>query len=171
MKRIWIAGCAGSGKTTLANIMGNKLNIPVFYRDLITWDENDDIRTEDVQVAMLKNITQNDKWIFEGARFTASQIDGRLDRCDTIIHLDLNRFLCAYRGIKRGLTQARQTEIMDKDKQPFHFHHIKGVLIDYPKKRDQRNIIFEIAKGKGINVIVLNSRKKVTSFIAKLCTK
>ena len=35
LNRIWIAGCAGSGKTTLVNILGDKLDIPVYYRDLI----------------------------------------------------------------------------------------------------------------------------------------
>ena len=170
MKRIWIAGCAGSGKTTLADAMGKILNIHVYHRDLITWDENDDMRTEDEQIAMLRSITQNDKWIFEGARFTASQTDGRLDMCDTIIHLDLNRFLCAYRGLKRGYTQAKRLDIADKDKQPFYFHHIWGVLFGYPKKRKQRNIIFQLAREKGINVVILKNRNDVTDFIAS-CRK
>ena len=126
------------------------------------------MRTEDEQVALIKNITQSDKWIFEGARFTASQIDGRLDRCDTIINLDLNRFLCTYRGVKRGRLQRKRTDIPEKDKQPFHLHHICGVLVDYPKKRNQRNIIFEMAREKGINVIIFYSQKEVNKFISSL---
>ena len=168
MERIWIAGCAGSGKTTLAKLLGTKFNIPVYHRDFITWDENDNVREENEQVALLKNITKSDKWIFEGARFTASKIDGRLDRCDTIIHLDLNRFLCVYRGIKRGHRQAKQTDMPEKDKQPFHLHHIQGVLLGYPKKRKQRNAIFELAVERGINVIILKKQKDVNKFIACL---
>jgi len=52
VKRIWIAGSAGSGKTTLANLLGKKLSIPVYHRDLITWDENDNVRSEEEQVLM-----------------------------------------------------------------------------------------------------------------------
>ncbi len=165
MNRIWIAGSAGSGKTTLANIISLKLDIPVYHRDLITWDENDNIRTEDEQVGILMNITQNEKWIFEGARFTASKIDGRLDRCDTIIHLEINRFVCVYRGIKRGFQTSKRTDIPTLERQPFHFHHVMVVLRDYPKKRKQREDIFELARKKGINIIILKSRKEVDNFI------
>ena len=168
MERVWIAGCAGSGKTTLANLLGKKIGAPVYYRDSITWDENDHMRVEDEQIAMLKDITQNDKWIFEGARFTASKIDGRLDRCDTIIHLDINRFICAYRGIKGGHQTAKRADIPAVEKQPFHLHHIKGVLIDYPQKHKQRDKIFEQARSKGINVIILKSRTAVEQFYGEL---
>ena len=41
MNRIWITGNSASGKTTLANFIGEKFNIPVYHRDSITWDEND----------------------------------------------------------------------------------------------------------------------------------
>ena len=164
MKRIWIAGCAGSGKTTLAKMIGEKYGIPVYHRDSITWDENDAVRSEEEQITMLKAITEKDKWIFEGARFTASKIDGRLDRCDTIIHLDINRFLCLYRGLKRAHEHSKIIDITMADRQPFHFEHICGVLFGYPKKRKQREAIFKLAMEKGINVIILKSRKEVKVF-------
>ncbi|MDR0905144.1 MAG: hypothetical protein LBN00_03015 [Oscillospiraceae bacterium] len=168
MERIWICGCAGSGKTTLANFIGGKRSIPVYHRDSITWDENDNVRSEERQIAMVRDIAKQDKWIFEGARFTASKIDGRLDNCDTIIHLNINRFICVYRGIKRGLKQAKMTSIPEKDKQPFYFEHIKGVLIGYPQKRKQRDDVFETARKKGIDVVVLKKRKDVREFCNKL---
>lgn len=100
MERIWIAGSSGSGKTTLANIIGNKLHIPAYHRDYITWDRSSIIvRTEDEQIAITKEFMQNERWIFDGARFTASKTDGRLERCYTIIHLDINRFICLFRTI------------------------------------------------------------------------
>ena len=164
MKRIWIAGSAGSGKTTLAELIGRKCDIPVYHRDSITWDENDNMRTEAEQIAIVKDITQNDKWIFEGARFTASKIDGRIDRCDTIIYLNLNRFLCAYRGIKRGIRTAKRKDIPAAERQPFYPQHIYSVLIGYPKKRQQRESVFELARNRGINVVVLKTRKDVKEF-------
>ena len=168
MKRIWIAGSAGSGKTTLSNLLGKKFNIPVYHRDLVTWDENDNIRSEEEQVLMLKEITKKETWIFDGARFTASRVDGRLDRCDTIIYMNLNRFLCLYRGLKRAYLHSKDTTIQKEEKQPFRFEHIKGVLIDYPKKSKQRLNIFCEAQQRGINVIILNSRNEVASFCNKI---
>ena len=168
MKRIWIAGSSGSGKTTLANYMSKKLGIPAYHRDSITWDENDDERSEEEQISVVKAITVNDKWIFEGARFNASKIDGRLDKCDTIIHLNLNRFLCTYRGIKRGYLQAKRFDLADKDRQPFSINLITYTLLDYPRKRKQRNEIFEIARRRGIDVIILKNRRSVKMFCDKI---
>ena len=78
MERIWIAGNSGSGKTTLANLISEKLGIPVFHRDYISWHEDFTMRTENEQIALTKSITETSQWIFEGSRFTASKIDGRL---------------------------------------------------------------------------------------------
>jgi len=119
MERIWIAGNAGSGKTTLANLIGEKLDIPVYHRDYITWHEDFTMRTEDEQIVMTKSIIKTNRWVFEGARFTASKIDGRLERCDVIIHLELNRFLCAYRVCKRAREKAKRTYLSAVDRQPF----------------------------------------------------
>lgn len=168
MKRIWIAGCSGSGKTTLANVISEKLNIPVYHRDLITWDKNDNMRSEEEQISITKEITVNDTWIFEGARFTASRIDGRLDKCDTIIHLSINRFICLYRAFKRSYLNLKDNSIPKSQKQPVNLEIIKYILVDYPCKVEQREQVFNEAKQKGITVIILNNRKEVVDFCSKI---
>ena len=163
MNKIWIAGTSGSGKTTLANLLGEKYDIPVYHRDYITWDEAIQIRAEDEQVKIIKNITQKDKWIFEGTRYTASKIDGRLDNCDTIIYLNINRFICLYRGLARWYKQIKQ-KVPKSDLQEFGFQHIKYVLYKYPLQAPERQEILIFAKQKGINVIILNDIKSVKEF-------
>lgn len=54
--------------------------------------------------------------------------------------------------------------MLEKDKQPYGFEIIKGVCLDYPKKKKEREVIFELAKQKGINVIILKNRRKVKDF-------
>jgi len=103
MQRTWITGESGTGKTTLARQLGKKLGIPVYYRDGITWGKNDYERTTEEQIAIIRSFTGDERWIFEGNMFTLSRIDGRFDRCDTIIHLKANRFLCVYRCFARYL--------------------------------------------------------------------
>lgn len=169
MKRIWIAGSAGSGKTNIANIMGEKLNIPVYHRDYITWDKDSNKqRAEDEQIVITKNVTQTSKWIFEGARFSASKIDGRLDKCDTIIHLSINRFTCLYRAIKRAWQKSRNNDLIEIDRQPFCYELFKYILFDYPRKHKQRSEIFEIAKSKGINVIIIRNSKEIIRFLENI---
>lgn|GEM_PF-3889048 len=122
-------------------------------------------RNEDEQIAMVKNITQNEKWLFEGARFTASKVDGRLARCDTIINLDLSRFICLYRVIKRGFRTAKRLDLPEMERQPFDLELLKYVLHDYPKKRKQREAVFELARQKGSKVIIMKSRKAVEKLL------
>ncbi len=163
MKRIWIAGNAGSGKTTLADALGKRNNIPVYHRDYISWDENLNTRSESEQVAMLRDITARECWIFEGARFTAAKIDGRLERCDTIIHLNINRFVCVFRAINRWRKQIGKN-LPPADYQPFTFSHIKSTLIDYPQKAHQRAEILEQAKQKGIHIIEIKTLSQLNKF-------
>ena len=165
MKRIWIAGSSGSGKTTLANLISEKSGIPIYHRDYITWHEDFTMRSEEEQIALTKNITKAEKWIFEGARFTSSRIDGRLDRCDTIINLDMNRFICAYRVFKRARKQSKRTDLSAVDRQPCSFNLLRYVLWEYPRKHNQRKKVFDLAKEKGIKIITLKTRKDVLSFL------
>lgn len=163
MNRIWIAGSSGSGKTTLANLLGKKYGIPVYHRDYITWDEDLKERTEDEQIEILRNITCKDKWIFEGCRFTASKIDGRLKYCDTIIYLDINRFICLYRVLMRYYKHVKH-KVPKSKFQGFTFEDIKYVLYVYPRKVKKREEIFTLARQNGIDVLILNGRKSVKEF-------
>ena len=167
LNKIWIAGSLGSGKTTLANLIGKKYNLPVYHRDYISWVDGLQIRTEEEQIEIVKNITKDDKWIFEGCRFTASKIDGRFQNCDTIIYLNINRFICLYRGLMRYYKQLKQ-RIPKSDLQEIRFHHIKYVLYDYPRKVQERQAILLLAKLDGKNVIILNGRNSVKEFCRNL---
>lgn len=163
LNRIWIAGSSGSGKTTLANLVGKKYDIPVYHRDYITWDEALQKRTEDEQIEVLKNITCKNKWIFEGCRFTASKIDGRLEYCDIIIYLNINRFICLYLGLMRYYKHVKR-KVPKSDFQEFTLQHIKYVLYEYPRKAQERQKIFTLARQTGIDVIILDGRKSVKEF-------
>jgi hypothetical protein len=165
-QRIWICGGSGSGKTTLAKRLGASLGLPVYHRDAITWDENDDLRSEEEQIALLRAITRQERWIFEGARFTSAETDGRLARCDLIVHLDLNRWLCLSRALRRARLQKNRADILPKDRQPYGWEHIRSCLISYPKKRPQREAVLQQARARGIRVVTLKRGNDVKRFTA-----
>jgi len=107
----------------------------VYHRDAITWDENDAMRPEEEQIAMVRAVTQRERWIFEGARFTSAGADGRLARCELIIHLDVNRWLRVYRSLRRARLQKGREDIPVNERQPINLEHIRYLVIDYPRKR------------------------------------
>lgn len=160
MKRIWITGSSGSGKTTLANSLGDKLNIPVYHRDQISWKENWQVSSEKEQIELIKEISVKDKWIFDGNRFTASKKDGRLNNCDTIIHINFNRFLCLYRGVKRYFKHKNKAraDLAPGCDEEFDMNVVKFILFDYPKKKFKRQKLFKEAEELGKRVIMLNGK-------------
>lgn len=170
MQRIWITGSSGSGKTTLANRLGKKLNIHVFHRDQITWMENWQERSEEEQIKIVKEITIKEKWIFDGNRFTASKVDGRFDNCDTLIHLNINRFLCLYRGIRRYFEHKNdaRADLSKGCDEEYGMEAVKYVLYGYPSKRSKRQELFAKAEKLGKKVIILNDHKSLKKWCVKM---
>lgn len=85
-KRISIIGGSGTGKTTLANKLGETLNLPVIHLDGINYYDNWVERPKDERDKIILEKIQQDKWVIDGTyRSTLKQ---RLDRSDLIIYLD-----------------------------------------------------------------------------------
>ena len=165
MKRIWIVGTAGSGKTTLAKLLSYELNIPAYHRDNISWDNKGEDVPEEKQVAITQEITSKEKWIFEGCRFSASKIDGRLTNCDTIIYLHINRYICLFRTCHRYIKQLLVKSSEYGWIQEINFDIVKYILYDYPRKSPEREAIFTVARDNGKDVIVLTSTSAVKRFM------
>jgi adenylate kinase family enzyme len=163
MQRIWITGSGGSGKTTLANLLGNKLNIEVYHRDRISWMENWQIRPENEQNEIVIGITEKDRWIFEGNMFTVSKQDGRFHKCDTIIFININRFICLYRTIIRYIKHRKnkRPDLADGCEEDYSIEFVKYIMYDFPKKNNERQRLFIEAQQAGKTVIILNGRKSV----------
>ncbi|MFZ0657806.1 MAG: hypothetical protein WAM05_03765 [Candidatus Binataceae bacterium] len=99
MARIVILGCAGSGKTTLARELGERIGAPVICLDAIwqpDWEE------EDVPTfrALVEKAHAADAWISDG-NFALATFDIRLPRATAVIWLERSRLSCAWRAITR----------------------------------------------------------------------
>ena len=92
MKRIVIIGCSGSGKSTLACQLGEKLNLPVVHLDRLFWKSGWQESTAEEFDAKLTVELEKSQWIMDG-NFNRT-IPARLAKCDTVIYLDYNRFVC-----------------------------------------------------------------------------
>jgi adenylate kinase family enzyme len=99
MQRIAIVGCSGGGKSTLARIVGERLDLPVVHMDTLFWkpgwtEGEPDVFRRDVEAA-----ASADRWVMEGGFITASAM--RFARADTIIWIELSTLLCLWRALKR----------------------------------------------------------------------
>ena len=114
MERIVILGCAGSGKTTLAQKLGQRIGGPVICLDDIwqpLWDEKD--------VPAFRNLIDRThggtSWISDG-NFALATFDIRLGRATQVIWLECSRLVCCWRALKRVFRRGEAHRIADLSK-------------------------------------------------------
>ncbi len=108
MNRIMIIGFCGAGKSTLARKMGGKLGIEPTYMDALHWLPDWTESTREHKINLLAPVLERERWIVEGS-YRKVLYQERLDKADTIIFLDINRFLCLWRVIKRRIMYHGKT--------------------------------------------------------------
>ena len=107
MKKIYIIGAVGTGKTTLAKDLSKKLNIKMYELDKVVWDdENGNIKRSDEEVQKLfGEILNKETWIIEDVG-RKKFIEG-IKQADIVYYIDLPSWLiykrCVLRWIKQKL--------------------------------------------------------------------
>ncbi|MBQ9744814.1 MAG: adenylate kinase [Clostridia bacterium] len=99
MKKVIVIGCPGSGKTTFAEKLRDKIGLPLFYLDAI-WHKPDrtHISREEYDTR-LGEILSLDSWIIDGNY--SRTIESRISACDTVFLFDLPANVCLEGAISR----------------------------------------------------------------------
>ena len=166
MERIIIIGCSGSGKSTLARALGEKLDLTVVHLDRLWWTAGWKSVTReefDSRLAMALNM---DQWIIDG-NFSRT-LEQRLEKCDTIVYLDFNRWQCLW-GLLRRFLENRGKTRRDMPRgcpERMDWEHIRYVW-NYNKNNRVRNYTY-LAQAKHAKHIVLKNRKEVKAFLQQL---
>ena len=108
MERVMIIGCGGSGKSTLARQLGEKTGLPMIHLDQIFWSPGNwqHLEREEFDV-LLRQELEKPQWILDG-NFNRT-MPMRLEKCDTVIYLDYNRFVCIFGWLKRVIQNWGKT--------------------------------------------------------------
>lgn len=94
-----IIGPGGAGKSTLANRLGQLLNIRVVHLDQLYWQSGWVEMPKPEWLETVKELVSRDAWIIDGNYSGTLEI--RTAACDTIVFLDLPRLVCLWRVLKR----------------------------------------------------------------------
>lgn len=166
MERILIIGCSCSGKSTLSRALGEKLGLPVVHLDQLWWSEGWVHVTREEFDARLEAELAKDQWIMDG-NFSRTMYQ-RLQRCDTIIYLDFNRWECLWGMCQRvfGSYGKVRPDMSPGCPERFDPEFVKWIW-NFNKSNRVRNYTW-IAQAKHAKSIVLKSRKEVNAFLQSL---
>lgn len=106
MQRIVIIGSSGSGKSTLARQLGETLNLPIIHLDKYFWHPGWVGTPPQDWTEKVRQMAAADSWIIDGNY--RSTLDIRIQMADTVVFLDLPRWLCAWRVTKRRFQYYNQ---------------------------------------------------------------
>lgn len=166
MKKIMIIGCCGSGKTTLAKKLSNKLNLPLIHLDKLNWRDNwQNISKEEFDDLLWAEVVKP-TWIIDGNY--ERTIPLRLKYCDTVIYMDYSRISCLYGVIKRvvmGYGKSRP-DMGGYCPERFDFDFIKFV---WNFNKNNRKRYYDIlSREEDIQVIILRNRRQAAHFLQGL---
>ena len=115
IKRILLLGCSGTGKSTLAKIIGKKYGYEMIQLDRYFHKPGWERRETDEFREIVKNLIQKDKWVMDG-NYTDT-LRERILRADLVIFFDYPSYLCVFRVLKRSfkskLGLEKRTDLAD----------------------------------------------------------
>lgn len=107
MKRIMIVGQPGSGKSSLAQALGQRTGLPVVHIDKIHWQPGWVERSKAEKTRLCREAEQQDRWIFEGGH--SATWPSRVARADMLIWVDRPVGVRLWRVLKRAIAGLGRT--------------------------------------------------------------
>ena len=164
MKRVLIIGSGGSGKSTLATKLGRKLELEVIHLDKFYWRTNWQEPPKHEWLSTVADLLERDSWVMDG-NYSGS-LARRIERCDTIVFLDLARSICLWRILKRRLRyrHGNRPDMAEGCAERFNLDFVLWVW-NY-SRRSRPKILKLISENKmSKQIFLLKSRKDVDDFL------
>lgn len=169
MDKVMIFGFSGCGKSTLARRLGEILGIEPLHFDAIHWLPGWVESSDEYKIERVLQVLEQDRWIIEGS-YQRILWKERIEKADTIILLDFNRFLCLYRVIKRRIMYNGKTRPdMGKDcKEKLDLEFLRWVVWDGRKKRKKFYRELEQIKETGKKIYIFRRTRQAKKFLKEV---
>ncbi|MEX0797163.1 MAG: adenylate kinase [Acidimicrobiia bacterium] len=174
MHRIVVVGNSGSGKSTIARALGEKLEFPVLELDSIYHQKGWEPLPEEEFRVKLADFALNQEWVIDGNYTSLGMRDLVWPVADTLVWLDLPRWVVMprimWRTLKRAVTRQ---ELWNGNREPItNFTRLdpeKNIIRWSWTRHDQYRQQYEEALAGAemvhLRVIRLRSTAEVTAFL------
>ena len=161
VKKIAVVGGSGTGKTTLTNNLGRKLNVPIYHIDGIHHLENWKTRDTKERDRIILKRANEEKWVIDGTY--KSTLQERINKADLVIFLDystisrLNGILTRYFKDK-----GKERPEIPGCKEKMDWNFIKMVLTwRWTQGKEVKKIIME---NKDKKILVFKNRRSLNKW-------
>jgi adenylate kinase family enzyme len=169
MKKIFVIGSGGAGKSTFAQRLGRILKLEVIHLDAHYWSSGWVEMPKDKWRTRVEELLKRDSWIIDGNY--GGTLDIRLAACDGVIFLDVPRLTCLGRVLKRVALYRKESrpDMAAGCPEKVNLEFIKYIW-DYPRKR--RRAVVEKLKSYSQTkaVTILRSQAEIESFLTNQMT-
>jgi adenylate kinase family enzyme len=175
-QRIVVIGVTGSGKTTLAQQLAQRLGYPHVELDALHWDANWTMAPTDIFRERIAQALSGPVWVTDGNYSKARDLTW--GQADTVIWLDYALPLILWRLTRRNINRiARRVELWNGNRETFASQFLSRdslylwALKSHRKKRRDYSHLFAEPAYAHLTTIRLRSPRAAARWLAGLQTR
>jgi adenylate kinase family enzyme len=164
VKRILVIGSGGAGKSTFARELGAILDLPVIHLDQAYWKAGWEKPSKEEWSEAVDRLIAQHEWIMDGN--FGGTLPQRVKRADAIILLDISRWICLWRVLKRIVKYRgrHRPDMPPGCQERFDLEFIKWIW-NYPRNSRPAKIALLSATGPDQRVVILRTAREVAEFL------
>ncbi|MBQ8432085.1 MAG: AAA family ATPase [Clostridia bacterium] len=160
-QKILIIGCPGSGKSTFARALRDRLGLPLYHLDMLYWNADKTTVSREVFDGRLGEVLEKDQWIIDG-NFSRT-MERRLQFCDTVFFLDIPTEVCLESVRGRIGTKRSDLPWMETEENEEFMEFIRTFSTERKPE-----ILERLAKYPHVKQIVFHSRTEVDEYLKNI---